>query len=275
MTYHWIGVALGILGAAAVAVSTFYASHAPAALLFVGTVSIALSAPLISTPRVLNRQKGSQEEDIRIEKKWHTYPFQSDRFLVENQTEAVTTSTGSAFIQRFKLSSRESRDLAAEFAVIKLYEGGYWKFGSASELYSGDRRPVELDQQIQSQRIVELLSHVNTVLCLGLASSAEGESDNAAGLSNRRAMRLAEWVRYATVMRERDILVQAVPMGGARTAFKKDSREEKGQRTAILIGLEFDADLISERTAFEELSRLTLLESVRLDDYPSVLRPGV
>lgn len=274
MMHRLIVLTLLLLGGGAISVSMFYTDMAPPALFFVGTVITSLGGLLWSNPISLPHAKGAPAERIKIEKEWHDYPFQSDRFRVENQTEVVTTSAGSAFIQRFRLSSRNSHGLAAEFAVIKLYEGGYWKFGSATELYSGDRRPVELGQQVQSQRVIELLSHVKTVLCLGLASSAEGEQHDTASLSHRRSTRLSDWVRFAEVMRERDIQVRPVPMGGARTAFKKNSREEKGQRTAILIGLSYVDDLISERAAFEELSRLTLLESVRLDDYPSVLRPG-
>ena len=219
------------------------------------------------------QRKNEESADVVAATEWRHHELQMKRFTADEKIETVTTKSGTAFVQRLKLTSKETGKTAAEFSVVKLYDGAFWKFGSGTELCIGPRRPVRFDQELHSDHIKSLLSNVQYIFCVGLASSAEGSENNSAGLSNLRAMRLVDWLRYSSVMRERDIQLLAAPFGQARTKVEKDSAEERAQRTAILLGITIENELISVNEAMGELVRLTRVEAARLDDYPGALRP--
>ena len=159
----------------------------------------------------------------------------------------------------------------AEIAVIKLYDRSYWEFESASKLYVKPRKPVKLNEELDSVHLQDLLQQVSEVLCLGLVSSAERHDVDA--LSSNRARRLQRWLRESSVMLERAVNMHAIPMGKARTKFILDSLEERSQRSAVLVGIRIENPFVTLADVLDEVTPRVSSELLRLDDYPNGLRP--
>ncbi|MEP0314670.1 MAG: hypothetical protein ABJL57_16890 [Hyphomonas sp.] len=220
-----------------------------------------------------NKRHGSGPRTETIDSaNWAPTPKQSDNYIAEETVEIVTTATGTAYVQRIRLRCEPSGSTSAEFTVVRLYESAYWRFNSATDLYARPRKPVRLEEEIDSVHIKQLLSHVDHILCLGLVSSAEANDKDADGLSNRRATNLSERMKYSSVVLEENIRFHAVPLGQARTPRSKGTKEERGQRTAVIIGIRIDNKLVSLNQALDELTPRIRSEAIRLDDYPGSLR---
>lgn len=217
----------------------------------------------------------STETPVSVESTdWRPHEVVTPEYRAEERAEIVRTKAGSAFRQKVRLIEKRSGKTAAEFSIIRLYEKAFWKSGSATQLSVGPRRPVSITSELNSAHVRELVGSVKFVLCLGLASSSEGGAAEASGLSNRRANQLVEWLRYSELMAERDVELHPVPLGQARTAKKPDSREDREQRTALLIGVDIDNRLVGLVQALNELTPRIRSEVLRLDDYPGTLRPS-
>lgn len=276
----WLGIVLVLFGAA-IGFGGDELKHSTETLYFrlafelLEVGMIALGGALIGTkllPRIIpQRPKGDQE--LIDASKWTNHEVESDRYKAQEQISTISTKTGAAFLQRLRILAEDSNKVVAEFSVIKIYDGSYWNFERSDKIYVGNRRPVILDEELESEHIKELLEHVDFALCFGLVSSAECSSQDAEGLSIARAARLEDWFRFSGVMVEQAITVRPVPLGKARTKYKINSKEERAQRSAIIVGVKFDNEFISLSQALDELRIRMRSEAVRLDDYPNSIRP--
>lgn len=240
---------------------------------WLGGITAAIGAILAGLALQKEVTKGKPSE-VLTSYEWRPHSQQIENYDVEERIERLDTKVGSAFIQNIRVRSKGRQQTAAEFAVVTLFEQAYWRENSATDLCIGPKRPVKLAEEVESDRVALLLSQVKTVLCLGLVSSAEVDQNDGGGLSMRRAFRLAEWIRYSSVMTERPIDIHPVPMGQARTSLEAGSKGERAQRTAVLLGVSFNDDLISENAAYDQLRLLVRIQSVDLNDYPSTWRPA-
>lgn len=236
---------------------------------------IAVGGALVGTkllPKIIPPRLKDDQELIGASK-WSDHEMESEQYKAQEQISTISTKTGSAFLQRLRILAKNSNKIVAEFSIVKIYDNSYWNFERSDKIYVGNRRPVILHQELESEHIKELLENVDFVLCFGLVSNAECSSQDAEGLSNARAVRLEDWFRYSGIMAEKAITVRPVPLGKARTRYKLNSKEEKAQRSAIIVGVRVDNEFISLSQALDELRIRMRSEAVRLDDYPNSIRP--
>ncbi len=256
-------------------ISTDDSSRLPRLVLGLSSVAIiAVASCLLAARRAYpkkRRRSGRQLETIDSTS-WERTCSQPENYIAEESIEVVTTATGSAYAQRIRLRCESLGSTLAEFTVVRLYERAFWKFNSATDLYARLREPVKIEEEIDSIHIKQLLSQVDHILCLGLVSNAEANDNDANGLSNRRAYNLRERIKYSSVVLEENVRFHAVPLGQARTHRQKDTKEERGQRTAVIVGIRIDNKLVSLEHALKELAPLIRSEVVRLNDYPGSLR---
>lgn len=240
---------------------------------FVVAICSALNLAIGSALLFISRKPSEPEPETEtvVPGEWRESEVSSEKYQAREKIDIVTTKNGTSFVQRLKLFSKSNGALAAEFAIIKVYDRAHWGFDAAEQLYARPRKRVDLERELDSAHIRGLLEEVRSILCLGLVSSAETHGVDA--LSINRAARLKHWLLYSKQMIERQVQVHAVPMGQARTKYEKGSLDEMAQRSAVLIGINFDNDLIDEERALNELSSRAHLEIVRLNDYPNGLRP--
>lgn len=270
----FVGIILFVCGSFCIAFASLWKSEdAPLWSIVVLHVVGALVAMLgtgIAGPalyEMASPKKQKKKRELLDHTEWAAHPIETEQFRAIERIETVQTAVGNTFVQRIKLISKVENDTEAEFAVIRFYDSAYWKFESADQLYARKRKPVSLDEELDSAYIKEILKDCEFVLCVGLASSAEGTPSNANGLSNRRAARLADWVQFSNAMLERGALPVAVPLGQGSTTYEYESREEIAQRTAILIAVHRRNKFISLDRIYDELAIRTHIDGVKLSDF--------
>lgn len=279
MTYmFWVGLALVVCAA----MTGFVAASEipPVGEQTIHRVILSISAAaVLAIGGVLMGSAAVKQKDDATEvvksRNWTKHEIVTDSYFAHERIEIVRTGAGLGvgFVQRLRLKRIGTNQVAAEVAIIRLFESAFWRSGHADQLYARPGKRVDLNAELESERIRELLASVQYVLCLGLASSTEAPNDRGGGLSHRRANRLQEWLNFSPAMLDRDAKVIAVPLGQARTSRVKESKEERDQRSAVLVGVRIENEFISLPQALDEIRLRIRSEVVALDDYPGSLRP--
>lgn len=271
-----IGVVLLLVGTLSLVLVSQYPEmvmeHALGLVQATGAIASALGIALMTQEWRSRTKRQGMLEVIKISR-WRPRELQSNDYKADEQIESVDTPIGVAYVQRLRLLSRATDEVAAEISVVTLYEGAYWNQGSHTKLCVGHKRPVVLPEELETDRIVYLLSKVQSVLCLGLVSNAECSEVDAYGVSVNRAHRLADWLTFSSGMVEKNIDIKPVPMGQARTPATLNSHLDCAQRTAVLLGIATPNKLISQEAAYGHLRTLVQIKSVNLEDYPNTVRP--
>ncbi|MEQ9436153.1 MAG: hypothetical protein RJQ02_10070 [Hyphomonas sp.] len=218
-------------------------------------------------PGKFRNKRQTQGEEQVSSSPWERFDSDTPNHIAEQKGETIRYQHGSLFAQRIRLRSKSSGNVDAEIWAIKLYDRSYWDFGSDKRLIVGRRRPVKLENELNSGRLRELFSKVEHVLCIGLVSNAEDQDGKGENLSLDRARRLEEWVRYSSVMLDQTTKLHAVPLGKALDNQKRDDPEEQNQRVGVLIGLKSENPLLTLPILIDQMMPYINAEIVRLDRY--------
>jgi hypothetical protein len=261
-----LAVASGVVGLVAEAMfSNRVASYHPDLLVISALVVFFISTGDLPGKLFAPRRDKTTEQISSTP--WHRFERETETHVAEEKAETVRFEYGSIPVQRVRLRSKLTDNIDAEVVAIKLYDRSFWDFESDERLIVGRRRPIKLNQELDSKRIRELFSRVEHIICLGLVSSAEKPEQNGENLSLARARQLEDWVRFSPVMVDQHAKVHAVPLGRGLSKHVKDKPEEKDQRAAVLIGLRSDNPLVPLPILLDQVIPYINTEIVRLDDY--------
>lgn len=198
---------------------------------------------------------------------WLPHKVETEDFRAEYQILPISVAEGTTHVQRVRLIRKADERHEAEFTIIRLFDDAYWRAGRFDKLYRGDRRPINLNDELDTSRFTELVQDSNFILCIGLASSDGADRSQNESLSHQRAQKICDWLRSGGLDDQTDRILVPVPLGQALDPAEPESAAERAQRSAVIIGIRVHNPLIKTEALYNELVVRTDLENIKLSRY--------
>lgn len=190
---------------------------------------------------------------------------ETEKFSSQQWIEPIQLQTaGTVEAQHIRLVEKETGKHQADFVIVRLYEGSYWLPKKSDKLYQGDRRPLNLDERITTEKFAELVSKSEKVLGIGLSSNI-GEREENEQLAFLRAKKICAWLEKSGKLGTAACV--PAPLGQALSKADSGTDKEVNQRSALIIGIKRQNPLISWDSLYNELLLRTNVNDIDLNDY--------